>query len=70
MVQRLGLGGFIAGVQLTRHSIPNQGTKIPQGVLRGQKIIIIIIIILTSRKKTSLVNLGHYLLFSLPLYIK
>ena len=60
MVQWLGLGSFIVVDQ--GGSIPDQGTKIPQGVHRGQK--------KKSRKKTSLVNLGHYLMFILPLYIK
>ena len=63
MVQWLGLGGFIVMDQ--GGSIPDQGTKIPQGVHRGQKKRKNI-----SRKKTSLVNLGHYLTFILPLYIK
>ena len=35
MVQWLGLGGFIVMDQ--GGSIPDQGTKIPQGVHRGQK---------------------------------
>ena len=46
-------------------SIPDQGTKIPQGVHCGKKKKRNI-----SRKKTSLVNLGHYFMFILPLYIK
>ena len=35
MVQWLGLGGFIVMDQ--GGPIPDQGTKIPQGVHRGQK---------------------------------
>jgi len=61
MVQWLGLGGFIA---------VDQGVQSLIRELRSHKVCTAAKKKNISRKKTSLVNLGHYFMFILPLYIK
>ena len=62
MVQWLGLGDFIA---------VDQGVQSLIRELRSHKVCIVAKKKKKfSKKKTSLVNLGHYFMFILPLYIK